>query len=180
MKFGRSGAACSVSASQASRAHAVAANTVSDVLGHCRCSPLAIVKLNRCSLLWPIVTSSWAGASAHTRDRNPRRAALTRAAAPPACGLPPPPPCAWRSGPRGRPTASPNAVASSPRPRDRLPPTAARGEARWGKFSSLPPDDEPPHFISVRTCSTSRPARSNGTPTSTDPPLGSDRHSWRS
>ena len=29
-------------------------------------------------------------------------------------------------------------------------PTAARGEAHSGKFSSLPPDDEPPHFISVR------------------------------
>ena len=49
MKFGPGGAARSVSASQAGRAHAVAANTVSDVLGRCRCSPLSIANSNRCS-----------------------------------------------------------------------------------------------------------------------------------
>ncbi len=50
MKFGRGGAARSVSASRAGRAHAVAANAVSDVLGRCRCSPFSIANSNRSSL----------------------------------------------------------------------------------------------------------------------------------
>ena len=116
MKFGPGGAARSVSASKAGRRHAVAANTVCDVLCRCRCSPVSITKANR---------SSSARASCYVvlvfirkRDQSSRLASLARAAAPPACGLPLLLLCAWRSCPRGRPAASPNAAASSPRPRD--------------------------------------------------------------
>ena len=55
MKFGPGGAARSVSASRAGRGYAVTANTVSDVLGHCRCSPVSIAKPNRSSRLGRLV-----------------------------------------------------------------------------------------------------------------------------